>query len=74
MNVMKKLLDDYASLCFQNGIEVANKEWVIKATEVQRQNMVKRIFFPYCWLFGHKIDPLWRFCSRCKIAEEKLMS
>lgn len=59
---------------FRKGLEQANKEWKLKATELQRHNQTKRILYPICWLFGHKIDPLWRFCKRCKISEERLMS
>ncbi len=66
-------LQDLFLRTYLKGKENTHREWLLKSTELQQQSMQRRILYPICWLFGHKIDPLWRFCQRCKYSEEELI-
>jgi len=66
--LLRELVCDY----YRKGYDKATEDFQIKSTELQRQNQTKRILYPICWLVGHNIDPLMRFCNRCKIAEARL--
>ena len=69
----RELLEQLYFQGYFQGSEKTHQDWIVKSTELQRQSMTKRIYFPICWLLGHKIDPCMRFCKRCKIGEESLI-
>lgn len=58
---------------FEEGKRVGREESYQRWVEISRHTNQRRILYPICYLFGHKIDVLTRFCRRCYIAEEKLI-
>ena len=70
--LVKSILNDRTK-AFENGKKVAYADIRSRTVEISRHTRTKHYMFPICYLLGHKIDVLTRFCSRCNIGEEKLM-
>lgn len=69
---IQSILDDKAK-SFKDGKRVAYEDIKLRNVEIFRHNNIKHIMLPICYLFGHKLDILTQFCSRCNISTERLM-